>query len=132
MRNVWQSYLRVKFLYWSCLVWSRSVFLVFIKLKCARRIGKVGKQICGANKLQYIYQADLKDWQAPASSQTNGEDIQATADGNATADGMDAEAEVRMEASTEKKTYTEIEVEAETDTMWARCPDTDTQIKLSI
>lgn len=49
------------------------------------------------------------------------ENIQATAYGSATADGMDTEAEVMvggwMRAKTEEKTYTEIEVESETDTM---------------
>lgn len=47
------------------------------------------------------------------------ENIQATAYGSATADGMDTEAEVvvGVEAKTEEKTYTEIEVESETDTM---------------
>lgn len=44
----------------SLLVLSRLISFSFLSL-CARRIGKVGKQICGANKLQYIYQADLKD-----------------------------------------------------------------------
>lgn len=46
----------------SLLVLCRLIsfsFLSFCQAKCARRVGKVGKQICRANKLQYIYQTDL-------------------------------------------------------------------------